>query len=71
MKVDSETQLFLLLVWLITTVALLAAIWLFKEARQLSTEAKEKTPAPYVIPQEEAKRPQPNKWGFTIPPPPF
>lgn len=65
MKVDSESQLFLFLVWLITVIALLAAIYLLHEAKVERAEAKEKTPAPYVIPREESSR------RLVAPPPPF
>jgi len=68
MKVDSESQLFLFLVWLITVIALLAAIYLLHEARVERAEAKEATQAPYVIPRQASEKP---RSGLVIPPPPF
>lgn len=69
MKVDENTQLFLLLAWFVTLVSLLAAIYLFREARLSLDKIDPKPPAlaPYVVPRAEASKP---KNGFVIPPPP-
>lgn len=71
MKVDDNSQLFLLLVWLITLVAFLACMWLLKDVRTLRNEVREevKSPAPNVVPREYAEKPPANR--FVIPPPPF
>lgn len=69
MKVDENTQLFLLLVWVITLSALIAALWLFRDIKQVSDRVSApERPAPYVIPPSSAQKPA-NK--FEIPPPPF
>lgn len=67
MKVDENTQLFLLLVWFVTLASLLVALFLFREARFATTKKEPPAPAPYVIPRTEAAKP---RNGFVIPPPP-
>lgn len=69
MKVDENSQLFLLLVWLVTIVAMIASIWLLKDVKQASTIIKQEQPtAPYAIPREAANARSPK---FEVPPPPF
>lgn len=68
MKVDENTQLFLLLVWVITVSALIAAIWLFRDIKQVSDRVREDKPSPFVIPPSSAAKPE-NR--LVAPPPPF
>jgi hypothetical protein len=70
MKVDENSQLFLFLSLVVALITLVLCLWLFRDIRTLRNEVKHEVPAPYVVPRE-AERPQPNKWGFTVPPPPF
>jgi len=80
-KEDSNkigSHVFLLLMWMTTLTALLAAIWLLRGAQIAHTNGAtikpaapavyEVPPAPFVIPRESAQKP-PNK--LVAPPPPF